>query len=144
MLKLYLHINVFVVIHYHFKRGSHLRCNNQDAYALVMPGWWDIFFSVAYLHTKYPITQSFASHTLILYERWWKHAHMSSWSYTILVWNIFPKIRHYKKVAGLPPGGSLVKNQPANAGDMGLIPGPGKSHVPWRNSRWATTIEPDL
>ena len=25
------------------------------------------------------------------------------------------------------PGGSVVKNPPANAGDMGLIPGPGRS-----------------
>ena len=25
------------------------------------------------------------------------------------------------------PGGSVVKNTPANAGDMGLIPGPGRS-----------------
>jgi len=29
------------------------------------------------------------------------------------------------------PGGSVVRNLPANAGDMGSIPGPGKSHVPW-------------
>ena len=28
------------------------------------------------------------------------------------------------------PGGSVVKNLPANAGDMGLIPGPGRSHMP--------------
>ena len=27
------------------------------------------------------------------------------------------------------PGGSVDKNPPANAGDMGLIPGPGRSHV---------------
>ena len=28
------------------------------------------------------------------------------------------------------PGGSGVKNPPANAGDMGSIPGPGRSHMP--------------
>ena len=28
------------------------------------------------------------------------------------------------------PGGSVVKNPPANAGDKGLIPGPGRSHLP--------------
>ena len=28
------------------------------------------------------------------------------------------------------PGGAVVKNSPANAGDMGSIPGPGRSHVP--------------
>ena len=31
------------------------------------------------------------------------------------------------------PGGAVVKNPPANAGDMGLIPGPGRSHMPWSN-----------
>ena len=29
------------------------------------------------------------------------------------------------------PGGAVFKNPPANAGDTGLIPGPGRSHVPW-------------
>ena len=28
------------------------------------------------------------------------------------------------------PGGAVVKNPPANAGDMGSIPGPGRSHMP--------------
>ena len=27
------------------------------------------------------------------------------------------------------PGGAVVKNPPANAGDVGLIPGPGRSHM---------------
>ena len=27
------------------------------------------------------------------------------------------------------PGGAVVKNPPASAGDMGLIPGPGRSHM---------------
>ena len=31
------------------------------------------------------------------------------------------------------PGGSLVKNLSANAGDMGLISDPGRSHMPWSN-----------
>ena len=31
------------------------------------------------------------------------------------------------------PGGSVVKNPPANAGDMGLIPDLGRSHVPRSN-----------
>ena len=31
------------------------------------------------------------------------------------------------------PGGAVVKNPPANAGDMGLIPGPGRPHLPWSN-----------
>ena len=31
------------------------------------------------------------------------------------------------------PGGAVVKNLPANAGDTGSSPGPGRSHVPWSN-----------
>ena len=29
------------------------------------------------------------------------------------------------------PGGSVVKNPPANVGDTGSIPDPGRSHIPW-------------
>ena len=32
------------------------------------------------------------------------------------------------------PGGPVVKNLPANAGDTGSIPGPGRSHMPRGNS----------
>ena len=31
------------------------------------------------------------------------------------------------------PGGTVAKNPPANAGDTGLIPGPGRSHKPHSN-----------
>ena len=31
------------------------------------------------------------------------------------------------------PGGTGVKNPPANAGDMGSIPALGRSHMPWSN-----------
>ena len=31
------------------------------------------------------------------------------------------------------PGGTVVKNPPANAGDTGSSPGPGRSHMPWSN-----------
>ena len=34
------------------------------------------------------------------------------------------------KLGGFP-GGTVVKNLPANAGDMGSSPGPGRCHVPW-------------
>ena len=36
-----------------------------------------------------------------------------------------------KKIIGVFPGGLVVKNPPANIGDMGSIPGPGRSHMPW-------------
>ena len=31
------------------------------------------------------------------------------------------------------PGGAVVKNLPASAGDMGSSPGPGRSHMPRSN-----------
>ena len=31
------------------------------------------------------------------------------------------------------PGDSVVKNPPANAGDVGSSPGPGRSHMPQSN-----------
>ena len=31
------------------------------------------------------------------------------------------------------PGGAVVKNPPANEGDMGLSPDPGRSHMLWSN-----------
>ena len=31
------------------------------------------------------------------------------------------------------PGGPVVKNPPANAGDTDLIPGLGRFHMPWGN-----------
>ena len=37
------------------------------------------------------------------------------------------------------PGGAVDRNLPANAGDTGLIPDPGRSHVPWNN--WAHTAQ---
>ena len=31
------------------------------------------------------------------------------------------------------PGGAVVKNPPANAGDTYSSPGPGRAHTPWSN-----------
>ena len=36
---------------------------------------------------------------------------------------------HIKGTAGGFPGGAVVKNPPANAGDTGSSPGPGRSHM---------------
>ena len=49
----------------------------------------------------------------------------------ISLMNIDAKI--FKKILADFPGGAVVKNLPANAGDTGSIPGPGKSHVPGSN-----------
>ena len=43
------------------------------------------------------------------------------------------------------PGGTVVQNPPANAGDMGLIPGPGRFHTPHAKGHLdpcTTSIEP--
>ena len=46
-------------------------------------------------------------------------------------------IKHPFKTANLNtsgfPGGAVIKNLPANAGDTGLSPGPGRSHMPRSN-----------
>ena len=39
------------------------------------------------------------------------------------------------------PGGAVVKNPPANAGDTRSSPGPGRSHMPQSNSVCTTTTE---
>ena len=38
------------------------------------------------------------------------------------------------------PGGAVVKNLPANAGDTGSSPGPGRSHMPRSNSAHAPQL----
>ena len=41
---------------------------------------------------------------------------------------------HFKLIKMMDvPGGAVVKNLPANAGDTSLIPGPGRSHMLWSN-----------
>ena len=44
-----------------------------------------------------------------------------------------------KRVQDFPVGSGL-KNKPANAGDTGLIPGPGRSHMPQGNSARAPQL----
>ena len=43
------------------------------------------------------------------------------------------KITQFKMDKRAFPGGAVVKNLPANAGDMGSIPGLGRSHMPQSN-----------
>ena len=45
---------------------------------------------------------------------------------------IFHANGNHKKAGGFP-GGSAVKNPPANAGDTDSIPSPGRSHMPQSN-----------
>ena len=51
-----------------------------------------------------------------------------------VVKEFFPTIHaNWDSRRGDFPGGPVVKNPPANAGDMGSIPGPGWSHMPQGN-----------
>ena len=45
------------------------------------------------------------------------------------VWFVFK--RHLKRLAGGFPADSVVKNLPANVGDMGSITGLGRSYLLW-------------
>ena len=47
--------------------------------------------------------------------------------------NEFGKVAGYKINAWGFPGGTMVKNPSANAGDTGSSPGPGRSHMPRSN-----------
>ena len=57
-----------------------------------------------------------------------------------------PLLKHYQVF----PGDPMVKNPPANAGDMSLIPGPGRIHMLQSNQAQASdywsshTLEPML
>ena len=49
-----------------------------------------------------------------------------------LVWNL--KLPHHlKEISEGFPGGTVLKNPPANAGDTGSSPDPGRSHMPRSN-----------
>ena len=43
------------------------------------------------------------------------------------------------KILGFP-GGAVVKNPPANSGDTGSSPGPGRSHMPWSSKACAPQL----
>ena len=54
---------------------------------------------------------------------------------------------NFKSLALGFPGGRVVKNSPANAGDTGLLSGPGRCHMPGSNwacmhNYWASALEP--
>ena len=60
-------------------------------------------------------------------------------------WFLKIKNSSYKNNAWDFPGGSVVKNPPANAGDTGSSPGPGRfPHAAEQLSLCATTTEPVL
>ena len=50
-----------------------------------------------------------------------------------VAWCVQKKKKRNKKQKEGFPGGSVVKHLPANAGDTGSSPGPGRSHMPQSN-----------
>ena len=56
---------------------------------------------------------------------------------TGIIKSIMPIVAMYKNFTETPsmgfPGGAVLKNPPANAGDTGWSPCPGSSHMPWSN-----------
>ena len=57
------------------------------------------------------------------------------YSFFLNFWGIFLNFTVCLKVLIFRdfPGGAVVKNPPASAGDMGSSPALGRCHMPWRN-----------
>ena len=55
------------------------------------------------------------------------------WGYKLSPVNNLKYLIYKITTVGGFPGGVVVKNPPANAGDTGSIPGLGRSHMPWSN-----------
>ena len=49
---------------------------------------------------------------------------------TYIWYHLINEHNQYSKLVEDIPDGAVVKNRPANAGDMGLISAPGKQHMP--------------
>ena len=54
-------------------------------------------------------------------------------AYTVLLEGLEWVTENKRDFFGDFPGGAVVKNPPANAGDTGSSPGPGRSHMPRSN-----------
>ena len=71
-----------------------------------------------------------------LFQRWTNYS-LQPFLYTCKIRMAFTflkscKNNNRKNIVGFP-GGAVVKNPPANAGDKGWSPGLGRSHVPRSN-----------
>ena len=63
---------------------------------------------------------------------WLLHTHTHTHTHIYESHNSSPCLFKNKTHGGFP-GGAMVKNPPGNAGDTGLSPGPGRSHMPRSN-----------
>ena len=57
-------------------------------------------------------------------------------------WVLVPRIASHRKFYSWRdcPGGTVDKNPPANTGDKGSIPGPGRFHRPWSSQARAAQL----
>ena len=67
-----------------------------------------------------------SSHISLIF--FFEHSDLSHWVTFFLSYLRKPGGKKKKKTWDFP-GGAVVKNLPANAGDTGSIPGPGRSHT---------------
>ena len=75
----------------------------------------------------------------------WGHGAIFYLLFRVIMLNTVVKINQIKRLRSVIldfPGGSLVENLPANAGDMGSIPAPGRFHIQLNPCN--TTSEPML
>ena len=85
---------------------------------------------VLYLET-HPQSQGYVDFLLIFSSsKFWKHPAQPRFPVKSTLWAF--------------PGGSVVKAPPCSAKDTGSIPSLGRSLMPQRLSRWATSNEPKL
>ena len=85
---------------------------------------------VLYLET-HPQTQGCVDFLLIFSSsKFWKHPAQPGFPVKSTLWAF--------------PGSPVVKTLSCSAKDTGSIPGLGRSHMPQRLSRWATSNEPKL
>ena len=61
-------------------------------------------------------------------------------TWSLASWNLGLVGETFKKEKQDFPFGAVVKNLPANAGDMGSSPGPRRSHLPWSNKARAPQL----
>ena len=63
----------------------------------------------------------------------WGRAGHSQGAHQIRAVSLVQQKKHFKAVLLDFRGGTVLKNPPANAGDTGSSPGPGRSHMPRSN-----------
>ena len=85
---------------------------------LVLP---KVFFICLFIfHLRNPHWTVYKSTTLSVY----------SFFFFFFFFQYFSTYLQLVEKVGNFPGGPVVKNLPANPGDMGLVPGPGRFHMP--------------